>query len=27
MTPNIIMLFIVERFLKSDYLAASLWKM
>jgi putative spermidine/putrescine transport system permease protein len=27
MTPNIIMLFIVERFLKSDYLAASLGKM
>jgi putative spermidine/putrescine transport system permease protein len=26
-TPNIIMLFIVERFLKSDYLAASLGKM
>jgi putative spermidine/putrescine transport system permease protein len=27
MAPNIIMLFIVERFLKSDYLAASLGKM
>ncbi|MFA6682114.1 MAG: ABC transporter permease [Sphaerochaeta sp.] len=27
MTPNIIMLFIVERFLKSDYLSASLGKM
>jgi putative spermidine/putrescine transport system permease protein len=27
MTPNIIMLFIVERFLKADYLAASLGKM
>jgi putative spermidine/putrescine transport system permease protein len=27
MTPNIIMLFIVERFLKSEYLAASLGKM
>ncbi len=27
MTPNIIMLFFVERFLKSDYLAASLGKM
>ncbi len=27
MTPNIIMLFVVERFLKSDYLAASLGKM
>ncbi len=27
MTPNIIMLFLVERFLKSEYLAASLGKM
>jgi putative spermidine/putrescine transport system permease protein len=27
MTPNIIMLFLVERFLKSDYLSASLGKM
>ena len=27
MTPNVIMLFIVERFLKSDYLSASLGKM
>jgi putative spermidine/putrescine transport system permease protein len=27
MTPNIVMLFIVERFLKSDYLSASLGKM
>jgi len=27
MTPNIIMLFVVERFLKSDYLSASLGKM
>jgi len=27
MTPNIVMLFLVERFLKADYLSASLGKL